>query len=133
MIFTLLRVHNLKKFDNTCEDLEDLISIGTIGLIKAIESFSLNKGTKLATFTARCIENEILMHLRSLKKTRKDVSLHDPIGTDKEAPIGMLKKTEILQMSTLAFIRKEKAPQLFEVLTHCVRMKLVVCNVGKRC
>ncbi|WP_216625472.1 sigma-70 family RNA polymerase sigma factor [Paenibacillus phytorum] len=54
------------------------------GLIKAIESFSPNKGTKLATFAARCIENEILMHLRSLKKTRKDVSLHDPIGTDKE-------------------------------------------------
>jgi RNA polymerase sporulation-specific sigma factor len=53
-------------------------------LIKAIESFSPNKGRKLATFAARCIENEILMHLRSLKKTRKDVSLHDPIGTDKE-------------------------------------------------
>lgn len=73
-----------KKFDNTGEDQEDLISIGTIGLIKAIESFQQGKGTKLATFAARCIENEILMHLRSLKKTRKDVSLHDPIGTDKE-------------------------------------------------
>jgi RNA polymerase sporulation-specific sigma factor len=83
-IFTSFRVHIVKKFDNTGEDLEDLISIGTIGLIKAIESFSPNKGTKLATFAARCIENEILMHLRSLKKTRKDVSLHDPIGTDKE-------------------------------------------------
>ncbi|MDU0203320.1 RNA polymerase sporulation sigma factor SigK [Paenibacillus sp. MAH-36] len=79
-----LVAHIVKKFDNTGEDLEDLISIGTIGLIKAIESFSPNKGTKLATFAARCIENEILMHLRSLKKTRKDVSLHDPIGTDKE-------------------------------------------------
>jgi RNA polymerase sporulation-specific sigma factor len=61
-----------------------LISIGTIGLIKAIESFQTGKGTKLATFAARCIEKEILMHLRSLKKTRNDVSLHDPIGTDKE-------------------------------------------------
>ena len=81
---TSFRVHIVKKFDNTGEDLEDLISIGTIGLIKAIESFQPNKGTKLATFAARCIENEILMHLRSLKKTRKDVSLHDPIGTDKE-------------------------------------------------
>jgi len=79
-----LVAHVVKKFDNTGEDLEDLISIGTIGLIKAIESFSPDKGTKLATFAARCIENEILMHLRSLKKTRKDVSLHDPIGTDKE-------------------------------------------------
>lgn len=84
MKVTSSRVHNLKKFDNTGEDLEDLISIGTIGLIKAIESFSPDKGTKLATFAARCIENEILMHLRSLKKTKKDVSLHDPIGTDKE-------------------------------------------------
>lgn len=64
--------------------MEDLISIGTIGLIKAIENFSPHKGTKLATFASRCVENEILMHLRSLKKTRKDVSLHDPIGTDKE-------------------------------------------------
>jgi RNA polymerase sporulation-specific sigma factor len=83
-ILTSVRVYIVKKFDNTGEDLEDLISIGTIGLIKAIESFQPNKGTKLATFAARCIENEILMHLRSLKKTRKDVSLHDPIGTDKE-------------------------------------------------
>ncbi|MBL0387350.1 RNA polymerase sporulation sigma factor SigK [Tumebacillus sp. ITR2] len=79
-----LVAHIVKKFENTGEDSEDLISIGTIGLIKAIESFSVGKGTKLATYAARCIENEILMHLRSLKKTRKDVSLHDPIGTDKE-------------------------------------------------
>jgi RNA polymerase sporulation-specific sigma factor len=64
--------------------LEHLISIGTIGLIKAIESFQVGKGTKLATFADRCIENEILMRLRSLKKARKDASLHDPIGTDKE-------------------------------------------------
>ncbi|MCF6092934.1 RNA polymerase sporulation sigma factor SigK [Microaerobacter geothermalis] len=79
-----LVAHIVKKFENTREDSEDLISIGTIGLIKAIESYRPNKGTKLATYAARCIENEILMHLRSLKKTRKDVSLHDPIGTDKE-------------------------------------------------
>lgn len=79
-----LVAHIVKKFDNTGEDVEDLISIGTIGLIKAIESYSPDKGTKLATFAARCIENEILMHLRALKKVRKDVSLHDPIGTDKE-------------------------------------------------
>ena len=79
-----LVAHIVKKFENTGEDQEDLISIGTIGLIKAIESFSEGKGTKLATYAARCIENEILMHLRALKKTRKDVSLHDPIGQDKE-------------------------------------------------
>lgn len=79
-----LVAHVVKKFENTGEDIEDLISIGTIGLIKGIESYQSNKGTKLATYAARCIENEILMHLRSLKKIRKDVSLHDPIGTDKE-------------------------------------------------
>lgn len=79
-----LVAHIVKKFENTGEDTEDLISIGTIGLIKGVESYSLGKGTKLATYAARCVENEILMHLRSLKKTKKDVSLHDPIGTDKE-------------------------------------------------
>lgn len=79
-----LVAHIVKKFENTREDVEDLISIGTIGLIKAIESYSEGKGTKLATYAARCIENEILMHLRALKKVKKDVSLHDPIGTDKE-------------------------------------------------
>ena len=79
-----LVAHIVKKFENTGEDTEDLISIGTIGLIKGVESYTPGKGTKLATYAARCIENEILMHLRSLKKMRKDVSLHDPIGTDKE-------------------------------------------------
>nr|WP_234998364.1 RNA polymerase sporulation sigma factor SigK [Salirhabdus sp. Marseille-P4669] len=79
-----LVAHIVKKYENTREDQEDLISIGTVGLIKGIESYSPDKGTKLATYAARCIENEILMFLRSLKKTRKDVSLHDPIGQDKE-------------------------------------------------
>lgn len=66
-----LVAHIVKKFENTGEDAEDLISIGTIGLIKAIESYSQGKGTKLATYAARCIENEILMHLRALKKQKK--------------------------------------------------------------
>jgi RNA polymerase sporulation-specific sigma factor len=78
-----LVAHIVKKFDNK-NDTDDLISIGTIGLIKAIESFQLGKGTKLATFASRCIENEILMSLRTQKKSRKDLSLHDPIGTDKD-------------------------------------------------
>ncbi|MBO1003442.1 RNA polymerase sporulation sigma factor SigK [Pseudogracilibacillus auburnensis] len=79
-----LVAHIVKKFDNTGEYTEDLISIGTIGLIKGVESFKVGKGTKLATYAARCIENEILMYLRTLKKTRKDVSLHSPIGHDQE-------------------------------------------------
>lgn len=79
-----LVAHIVKKFDNTGEFTEDLISIGTIGLIKGVESFKVGKGTKLATYAARCIENEILMYLRTLKKSRKDVSLHSPIGQDHE-------------------------------------------------
>lgn len=79
-----LVAHIVKKFDGTGEDLDDLISIGTIGLIKAINTFNPDKGTRLATYAARCIENEILMHLRFMKKVRSEVSLYDPIGTDKE-------------------------------------------------
>ena len=79
-----LVAHIVKKFDGTGEDPDDLISIGTIGLIKAINTFNPDKGTRLATYAARCIENEILMHLRFMKKVRSEVSLYDPIGTDKE-------------------------------------------------
>ena len=79
-----LVAHIVKKFDNTGEDADDLISIGTIGLIKAINTFDRSKQTRLATYAARCIENEILMHLRSSKKTRSEVLLYDPIGADKE-------------------------------------------------
>ncbi|MTV49398.1 RNA polymerase sporulation sigma factor SigK [Heliobacillus mobilis] len=79
-----LVAHLVKKFDGTGENNDDLISIGTIGLIKAINTYNADKGTKLATYAARCIENEILMHLRAMKKTRGEVSLYDPIGVDKE-------------------------------------------------
>ncbi len=79
-----LVAHIVKKFDQTGENVEDLISIGTIGLIKGVESYQTGKGTKLATYAARCIENEILMYLRTLKKTQKDISLHSPIGRDYE-------------------------------------------------
>ncbi|MDS1030052.1 RNA polymerase sporulation sigma factor SigK [Bacillota bacterium LX-D] len=79
-----LVAHITKKFEGSSEDSDDLISIGTIGLIKAINTFDPGKGTRLATYAARCIENEILMHLRSIKKVRGEVSLYDPIGVDKE-------------------------------------------------
>lgn len=79
-----LVAHICKKFESTGVDREDLISIGTIGLIKGISTFSADKGTRLATYSARCIENEILMHLRSIKNQRTEVSLYDPVGTDKE-------------------------------------------------
>ncbi|MCL5046805.1 MAG: RNA polymerase sporulation sigma factor SigK [Actinobacteria bacterium] len=79
-----LVAHIVKKFDNTGEETDDLISIGTVGLIKAISTFDPSKGTRLATYAARCIENEILMHLRSTKRVRGEVSLYDPIGVDRE-------------------------------------------------
>jgi len=79
-----LVAHIVKKFENTKEDNEDLISIGTIGLIKAIDSFNPNKNTRLATYSARCIENEILMHLRKTKKLNNEKLMHEPIGSDKE-------------------------------------------------
>ncbi len=79
-----LVVHIAKKYSAGVWDSEDLISLGTIGLIKGINSFDSSKGTRLATYAARCIENEILMLMRANKKTQGDVSLNDPIGTDKE-------------------------------------------------
>ena len=79
-----LVAHIAKKYQNVEEDAEDLISIGTIGLIKAIRTFDGGKGSRLATYAARCIDNELLMMLRMRKKTARDVSLYEPIGTDKE-------------------------------------------------
>lgn len=78
-----LVAHIAKKYQNVDEDMEDLISIGTIGLIKAISSFDAGKG-KLSTYASRCIDNELLMLLRSKKKNAREVSLFEPIGTDKE-------------------------------------------------
>lgn len=79
-----LVAHIVKKYSNTGREIDDLISIGTIGLIKAIITFDDLKGTRLATYAARCIENEILMTIRAAKKIKTEVSLHDPIGIDKE-------------------------------------------------
>ncbi|EGO61891.1 RNA polymerase sporulation sigma factor SigK [Acetonema longum] len=79
-----LVAHIVKKFDNSGEEIDDLISIGTIGLIKAINTYDQGKKTRLATYAARCIENEILMHFRSTRRIRSEVSLYDPIGVDKE-------------------------------------------------
>jgi len=79
-----LVAHIVKKYSYPGKDVDDLISIGTVGLIKAIDSFDTSKGTRLATYAARCIENEILMLIRNNKKTKGEVYLQDPIGIDKE-------------------------------------------------
>lgn len=79
-----LVAHIVKKYSYPGKDIDDLISIGTVGLIKAIDSFDSSKGTRLATYAARCIENEILMLIRNNKKTKGELYLQDPIGVDKE-------------------------------------------------
>ena len=79
-----LVAHISKKYSTSNVDQDDLISIGTIGLIKGINSFKIEKGSKLSTYVSRCIDNEILMHLRSTKKLNSEVYLNEPIGKDKD-------------------------------------------------
>ena len=79
-----LVAHIVKKYQPPPEEMEDLLSIGTIGLMKAVVTFDPEKSARLATYAARCIENELLMHFRGKKKSSKEVSLYEPIGTDKE-------------------------------------------------
>lgn len=100
-----LVAHIVKKYQAVGEDMEDLISIGTIGLIKAISSFDETKGSRLATYAARCIDNELLMMLRMRKKTVKDVSIYEPIGTDKEG-------NEINLLDVMLFKQEDFAEEL---------------------
>ena len=79
-----LVAHVCKKYSNSNVNIDDLISIGTIGLIKGINSYRVDKGVKLATYVSKCIDNEILMHLRATKKIGAEVYLNEPIGKDKD-------------------------------------------------
>ncbi len=79
-----LVAHIVKKYYSSTNDQDDLVSIGTIGLIKAIDSFDLSKGIRLSSYAARCIENEVLMFFRNSKKSAQDVSMNEPIDTDKD-------------------------------------------------
>lgn len=113
-----LVAHVVKKFHPSHDLLDDYISIGTIGLMKAVSSFTPEKKTRLATYAARCIENEILMHLRAQKKVQKDVSLFEPIGVDKDGQ--SLQIRDLLQLdepSTIEKIeRQENFAQLYRYL-----------------
>ena len=93
-----LVAHIVKKYENTKEDKDDLLSIGSFGLIKAVDTYNFNNNTKLATYAARCIENEILMHLRSNKKYKDTASLYAPIGEDKEG--NEIKLCDIIEDTT---------------------------------
>ena len=121
-----LVAHIAKKYQNVEEDMEDLISIGCIGLIKAVNSFDSGKG-RLATYACRCIDNELLMMLRSRKKLSREVSLYEPIGQDKEGnAIHLLDVIEDLE-----FLRNRK--RLLVALDHCLterEYKILVMRYG---
>jgi len=86
-----LVAHIIKKYYSTQNDQDDLVSIGTIGLIKAINTFDINKNIKLSSYASRCIENEILMYFRNIKKTSQDISLNEAIDTDKDGnPLSLM-------------------------------------------
>ena len=116
-----LVAHIAKKYQNVEEDMEDLISIGTIGLIKAVDTFDSGKG-RLATYACRCIDNELLMMLRSKKKTSREVSLYEPIGTDKEGnEINLLDVIEGQQMDVVDRLALgENLKKMFELLDRCL-------------
>ncbi len=129
-----LVAHIAKKYVNVDEDMEDLISIGTIGLIKAVSSFDANKG-KLSTYASRCIDNELLMLLRSKKKTSKEVSLYEPIGTDKEGnEINLLdiiehEQTDILDQMEL-FDNTKKLAGLFDKVLNEREKEIIYLRYG---
>lgn len=114
-----LVAHVVKKFHPPHEQLDDYISIGTIGLMKAVGSYTPNKKTRLATYAARCIENEILMHLRAQKKVQKDVSLFEPIGVDKDGQ--SLQIRDLLQLDEKPTVEqieeRERFKQLYDYLS----------------
>ena len=116
-----LVAHIAKKYQNVDEDMEDLISIGTIGLIKAINSFDAGKG-KLSTYASRCIDNELLMLLRAKKKTSREVSLYEPIGTDREGnEINLL---DVIEQEQIDVVDRMEVQDKLSRLTDMIHDKL---------
>lgn len=111
--------HIIKKYYANYDEQEDLISIGTIGLIKAIDSFDADKGARLATYAARCIENEILMHYRSRKKDSNVVSINEPIDSDSEGnPLTLIDIISIDDTICDDIDTKNKTAQLYEMIKN---------------
>ena len=116
-----LVAHIAKKYQNVDEEMEDMISIGTIGLIKAIDSFDAGKG-KLSTYASRCIDNEMLMFLRAKKKTSREVSLYEPIGTDREGnEINLL---DIIEQDQVDVIDRMEAQDKLSRLSGLIHERL---------
>lgn len=126
-----LVAHIVKKFDTSKNDTDDLISIGTIGLIKGIDSYKENKKTKITTYAARCIQNEILMYFRANKKTNNDVYLNDSIGYDKEGnEINLIDILEDKTPDVINYISlKENAQKLETYLKTLNKRELeIICK-----
>ncbi len=126
--------HIVKKYYSKTNDTDDLISIGTIGLIKAIDSFNTDKGIRLATYTSRCIENEILMHFRNIRKNATDVYLGDSIETDKDGNPLTIQET-ISDSRDLAEdletkIKWEKVSKIIENMEDEREKKIIVLRYG---
>ena len=131
-----LVVYIARRFENTGINIEDLISIGTIGLIKAVESYDLGKKTKFSTYASRCIENEILMYFRGRKKTAGDISLEEPLDTDRDGNSLTLMELvsdeeDIISRLDIA-IKAEKLREVFGVLDRreqtVLRLRYGLCN-----
>ncbi|MEY8337012.1 RNA polymerase sporulation sigma factor SigK [Lachnospiraceae bacterium 62-35] len=118
-----LVAHVVKKYQGTDYELEDLLSVGTIGLIKAVNTFRADKGSRLATYAAKCVENEILMLLRSSKKYSREVSLFEPIGIDKDGETVSL--VDVLEMENKevldSIILTQDVKELYEAYEHCLK------------
>lgn len=126
--------HIVKKYYSKTNDTDDLISIGTIGLIKAIDSFNTDKGIRLATYASRCIENEILMHFRNIRKNATDVYLGDSIETDKDGNPLTIQET-ISDSRDLAEdletkIKWEKVSKIIENMEDEREKKIIVLRYG---
>lgn len=132
-----LVAHIIKRYYASSTDQEDLISIGTIGLIKAASTFDYEKGTRFATYASRCIENEILMHFRNQRKTAQDVFISDPIDTDKEG--NSLTLQDILSDDTNIFDRidlRMKSERMYTLIEQHLsprEKKVLILRYGLFC
>lgn len=113
-----LVAHVAKKYQSREEELEDLISIGTIGLIKAISTYKEEYGSRLATYAVRCIDNELLMHFRAKKKTSREMSLYEPIGTDKEG--NQIQLVDVIVSEDVDVVEQLELNQKTEKLTKII-------------
>ena len=128
-----LVAHVAKKYQSREDELEDLISIGTIGLIKAISTYDERFGSRLATYAVRCIDNELLMHFRAKKKMAKDMSLYEPIGTDKEG--NQIQLVDVIMGEEVDIVEQidldEQVSRLLQIIMHTLNKRELYIIVNR--